>query len=261
MPTTGTAATSARPPASGGPSRAGSSPRCTGPTWPVARPSATSPAAANSSTNGRSTPRCPARRGRSRTPTSRPRSTRTWSGTSNPCIPTRPCGPPSRRRSLAASSPPPRARPARSRTGSARSPTSTRPTGVPYFNPDVIGDLATRGQRHSRVMGSAEALIRGATQMARPVAEFGAERHVPLGDFLNTNGRAGLRSTIRQVRLTDAELNEIGHAGFHARSISARRVRTPRSPPRPSGGARGRPPGPGGEGPARRMGGGSRAGL
>jgi hypothetical protein len=88
--------------------------------------------------------------------------------------------------------------------------------GVPYFNPDVIGDLATRGQRHSRVMGSAEALIRGATQMARPVAEFGAERHVPLGDFLNTNGRAGLRSTIRPVRLTEAELNEIGHAGFHS---------------------------------------------
>jgi hypothetical protein len=97
--------------------------------------------------------------------------------------------------------------------------------GVPYFNPDVIGDLATRGQRHARVVGSAEALIRGATQMARPVSEFGVERHVRLGDFLNHNGQAGLRSTVRQVRLTDAEQAALAGAGFrdadHLRTVAS----------------------------------------
>jgi hypothetical protein len=98
---------------------------------------------------------------------------------------------------------------------------------VPYFNPDIIGDLAMRGQRHARVVGSAEALIRGATEMSRPVADFTAtgERHVRLGDFLNANGQAGLRSSIRQARLTDAEMAGLTGAGFrdvqHFRDVAS----------------------------------------
>ncbi len=74
---------------------------------------------------------------------------------------------------------------------------------IPYFNPDLIGDLTMRGMRHAQVYGAGNVLLHGAAAMARPISEFApGSGHVSLYDFVRQNK---LSTSSKLANLTPAE--------------------------------------------------------
>jgi hypothetical protein len=85
--------------------------------------------------------------------------------------------------------------------------------GIPYFNPDLIGDLVARGRRHAQVLGPAQTYYRALAGMAKPIAELDAagvkRRTIP--EVLEA---AGLESTPIAAPLEAGELAHLQSLGF-----------------------------------------------
>ncbi len=100
---------------------------------------------------------------------------------------------------------------------------ATGPVKIPYYSPDVIGDVTSRGLRHARTSGAVDALNAGIKGMARHVSEFpNPADSVNLNEFLRDHVRLE-KDTLKGGRfferpLTTEHLTELGQAGFRDRA-------------------------------------------
>lgn len=93
---------------------------------------------------------------------------------------------------------------------------------IPYYSPDVIGDVTSRGLRHARVMGAADALYAGIKGMAQPMASFtNPADAINLWDFLRKHARLDKSGLHFERPLAVEHMNELTIAGFRDRAHAA----------------------------------------
>jgi hypothetical protein len=107
---------------------------------------------------------------------------------------------------------------------------------IPYFAPDVIADLHSRGLRHARTMGAGQALYAGIKGMAQPMSAF-ADPNDAVDLFTFLRKHAGLeKSGLHFERpLTADHLAQLRTGGFadraHARGVGEIIQSTPAGTP------------------------------